>query len=79
MSRHFEAASGIRTTTYPFLESPEVITEISATDKEVLRLLAARKMEIAAHPQNLERKDLWYRHNNLEGSRPMVLAQIQDC
>ena len=47
---------------------------VPAGDVEVLRRLAGRKLEIADHPQNLERRDLWYRHDAGEPVRPVVLA-----
>ncbi len=77
MSNHF--TTGISLTTYPFAEKPEEITNVSTTDREVLRRLAARKMEIASEAENLQRKELWYKHNGLAESRPMVLAEIQGC
>ena len=79
MAKHFTATTGINTTTYLFAEKPEVITVIPAADREILRRLATRKAQIAAEPLNLEKKELWYRHNGLMGSRPMVLAEIQGC
>ena len=45
-------------------------------DVDVLRRLAARKLEIAEDPQNLERRELWYRHDSGGSARPMVLAEI---
>ncbi|MEW6755255.1 MAG: hypothetical protein AB1505_30380 [Candidatus Latescibacterota bacterium] len=49
---------------------------LSAHDTDVLRRLAHRKAEIALAPANLERRDLWYRHDAGTGGRPMVLAEI---
>lgn len=48
---------------------------VHAHDVDILRRLAARKTEIAAHPVNLERKRLWYAHDACDGERPMVLAE----
>ena len=79
MAKHFTATTGINTTTYGYADPPEVITQVPDADREVLRKLSRRKMEIANHPTNLERRDLWYRHNGLEPSRAMVLAEIQGC
>ena len=45
-------------------------------DLDILRRLAARKAEIAEDPVNLERKELWYRHDAGTGGRPMVLAEV---
>jgi hypothetical protein len=79
MSKHFKAATSIRRTSYPFSETPEELIKVSDSDREILRRLADRKMEIAINPTNLERKDSWYNHNGLNISRPMVLAEIQGC
>ena len=45
-------------------------------DLDILRRLAARKAEIAADPINLERRELWYKHDAGSSERPMVLAEI---
>ena len=77
MSKQVATTAGIRTTTYPFSEEPETIVEVPSSDREVLRRLVHRKMEIATEPENLARKELWYRHSALEETRPMILAEIQ--
>lgn len=79
MPKHFTATTGINTSTYPYKEKPEQLVQVPDSDREVLKRLASRKMEIATSDKNLERKELWYRHNGLESSRPMVLAEIQGC
>ncbi len=50
---------------------------IPPTDRDTLRGLAERKARIAASALNCERRELWYRHNAVQGARPMVLAEIQ--
>ncbi len=50
---------------------------IPTADQDVLRGLAERKARIASSALNQERRELWYRHNAVEGARPMVLAEIQ--
>lgn len=51
---------------------------IKDSEVELLRRLAQRKLEIANHPLNKERKELWYRHDeNSSGRRPMVLAEYE--
>jgi hypothetical protein len=50
-------------------------TEIPASDIKILQKLARRKIEIAHHPLNLERKELWYRHDRGAPCRPLVLAE----
>ncbi len=49
---------------------------IPQTDRDILRRLAARKVEIAHDPVNLERKAAWYRLDAGDGYRPMVLAEV---
>ncbi|MBT3343575.1 MAG: hypothetical protein HN712_03280 [Gemmatimonadetes bacterium] len=67
-------------TTAPILAADG--TSVPAGDIERLRRLAARKAEIATDPINLERREMWLRHDAGTGSRPMVLAEIggvRDC
>ncbi|MCZ7547481.1 MAG: hypothetical protein M5R40_29970 [Anaerolineae bacterium] len=47
---------------------------ISADDRAVLRRLAARVAELAARPIEQEKRTLWYRHNALEPTRPLVFC-----
>ena len=47
-------------------------------DRKLLRALAGRVAEIAALPQQAEKRDLWYRHNRLEPVRPLVLVFPED-
>ena len=48
------------------------ITDFNMRSK--LRELARQVAEIAAHPAQKERRELWRRHNSLRGGRPMVLV-----
>ena len=48
----------------------------SRRDIDTLRRLAARKVEIAHDPVNLERKGAWYRLDSGHADRPMVLTEI---
>ena len=48
---------------------------IPISDIHILQKLARRKREIASHPVNLERKELWYCHDRGESCRPLVLAE----
>jgi hypothetical protein len=50
-------------------------TSLSTDDARILRALVRRKLEIAEHPDNLERKALWYRHDAGLPTRPLVLAE----
>jgi len=45
-------------------------------DIDILRRLAERQVEIADTPVNLERKELWYRHDSGTTGRPMILAEV---
>jgi len=79
MSKNATSSYGIIPTTFPFAESPRELSRFPAADIEILRRLAERKIEIASDPLNLERKKRWYRHNALESSAPLLLAEIQGC
>lgn len=45
-------------------------------EREYLRSLAARYLEIANLPVMKEREQLWYRHNALKGERPVVVMEM---
>ncbi len=45
-------------------------------DIQVLRALAERYAEVAAHPIQQERRDLWMRHNSLQPTRPLITVQF---
>ncbi len=47
---------------------------MNANDRTVLRDLAKQVRDVAALPVMAERRELWRRHNRLEGGRPMVLV-----
>ena len=49
---------------------------LEQSDIDRLRVLAERKAEIAQDPTNVERRELWYRHNSREITRPLVLAEV---
>ncbi|MGB2614503.1 MAG: hypothetical protein WBE06_07335 [Phycisphaerae bacterium] len=53
-----------------------VEVSIPTKDTEVLRGLGRRLREIANDPVNQERRRLWYKHDALQGERPMVLAEL---
>ena len=48
---------------------------ITQKDKEILRELAKKQMEYANTPENQRRNDFWYRHNDLQGERPLVTIE----
>lgn len=45
-------------------------------DRERLRYLAQRQMEIANSAKNLERVELWKRHNMCKGERPVIHIEV---
>ncbi len=45
-------------------------------DIDILRHLAARKVELADSPANRERREAWYRLDAGAGDRPMVLIEL---
>jgi hypothetical protein len=51
---------------------------ISAEDRALLRRLAARVAEIAARPVEQQKRELWYRHNSLEATRPVVFCDPEN-
>ena len=51
---------------------------LSQRDSRRLRDLAQKVAEIAAHPKQVDRRNLWYRHNKLEKVRPMLLLFLED-
>jgi hypothetical protein len=51
------------------------VVELTRTEREVLRRLAARWMELACLPVMTERKRLWTALHDLRGERPMVLFE----
>jgi hypothetical protein len=51
---------------------------VSAGDREILRRLAGRLAELAARPIEAEKRDLWYRHNALESTRPVIFCDPEN-
>lgn len=51
---------------------------ISPHDRLVLRDLAKRVAELAARPVEAEKRELWYRHNALEPTRPPVFCDPEN-
>lgn len=49
---------------------------MNAKDRERLRYLAAHQLEIANSPKNLERVELWKRHNMYKGERPPIHIEV---
>ena len=51
---------------------------ISPGDREILRGLATRVAELAARPIEEEKKNLWYKHNALEPTRPLIFCDPEN-
>ncbi|GAB4545903.1 MAG: hypothetical protein Kow0063_40120 [Anaerolineae bacterium] len=51
---------------------------ISQAEREVLRRLAGQVAELAARPIEDEKRDLWYRHNALEATRPVIFCDPEN-
>lgn len=49
---------------------------MNTKDKQRLRSLAAHQLEIANSPKNLERVELWKRHNMYKGERPPIHIEV---
>lgn len=47
---------------------------ISRREREILRRLAGQVVELAARPMEREKRDLWYRHNGLQSTRPVIFC-----
>ena len=51
---------------------------IAPKDKEVLRGLAFRVAELASRPVEAEKKKLWYAHNDLKPTRPLIFCDPEN-
>ena len=51
---------------------------IDKHDRNILRPLAEKLAKLAAQPIEQEKKDLWYRHNALEETRPMIFCDPEN-
>ena len=51
---------------------------VSPTDRTILRELAAHVAELAARPIEQEKRDLWYRHNALQPTRPLIFCDPEN-
>ncbi len=49
--------------------------QITPAEREYLRSLASKQLEYANRPVMEERRELWYRHNALQGERPLVVME----
>jgi len=51
---------------------------VSPGDREVLRRLAGRLADLATRPVAAQKRDLWYRHNALEPTRPVIFCDPEN-
>ena len=51
---------------------------IAQEDRAVLRALAGRVAELAARPVEAEKRELWYRHNALQPTRPVIYCDPEN-
>ncbi|MCS7311208.1 MAG: hypothetical protein NZ741_13410, partial [Armatimonadetes bacterium] len=51
---------------------------MSQRDRQILRELAKRVAELAARPEEEQKLELWYRHNALEPTRPLVFCDPEN-
>ncbi|GIV19586.1 MAG: hypothetical protein KatS3mg023_1337 [Armatimonadota bacterium] len=51
---------------------------VSQRDRQVLRELAKQVADLAARPVEAEKRELWYRHNALEPTRPLVFCDPEN-
>jgi hypothetical protein len=57
---------------------PAAALGISAADRAVLRRLASQVAELATRPIEAEKRELWYRHNALEATRPVIFCDPEN-
>jgi len=57
---------------------PREQIRISESDREIVRRLAGEMAALAARPIEAEKRDLWYRHNALEATRPVVFCDPEN-
>lgn len=58
---------------YPGMDAP-----ITTKERKILRQLAGQVAELAARPIEQEKRELWYRHNALETTRPVIFCDPEN-
>jgi hypothetical protein len=53
-------------------------TTLTTAERTVLRRLAAQTAELAARPLEAAKRELWYRHNALEATRPLIFCDPEN-
>jgi hypothetical protein len=64
-------------TVIPALQDPAALT-ISLAERATLRRLAANVAELAARPIEGEKRELWYHHNALAATRPVIFCDPEN-
>lgn len=49
---------------------------ISEEDRAILREVAKKQSELAAQEKNIRRREEWYRHNSLQGEKPLIHLEM---
>ena len=59
-------------------KNTDVLGLIDPESRKILRDLAARVAEISAKPRETEKRELWYKHNALEATRPVIFCDPEN-
>lgn len=51
---------------------------LNPSDRAILRALAVQVAELAARPVEQSKRELWYRHNALEATRPLIFCDPEN-
>jgi hypothetical protein len=52
--------------------------QVTSSERTVLRELATQVAALAARPIEAEKRELWYRHNDLQGTRPLIFCDPEN-
>jgi len=58
--------------------SDSTVVALSSRDRQILRRLAGRVAELASRPGEAVKRDLWTRHNDGEGVRPLIFCDPEN-
>jgi hypothetical protein len=75
---YWDVADYGSTPLYTAALSGEEIAAISKEEKSLLRSLAERVMQLSLRPETNEIRDLWYRHNRFEPTRPLIICDPEN-
>lgn len=54
------------------------VEALSASESQILRRLAGRVAELAARPLEKQKRELWYLHNSLQPTRPLIFCDPEN-